>query len=77
MCISNVLVCISGVNDKRTFLYNAVSSLLARSKHFTLHSLAELFILTSTQLLWEEFSHTAITVRRLFTQIFPLLSITP
>ena len=49
--------------------------------HFT--PLADLFIPTPTQLLWEAFSHTAITARRLFihifhyclTHIFPPLSI--
>ena len=35
--------------------YSAVSSPLDRSKHFTLHSLADLFIPTPTQLLWEAF----------------------
>ena len=40
-----------------------------------LHHLADLFIRMSTQLLWEAFSQPTITARRIFTQIFPPLSI--
>ena len=39
------------------------------SKQFTLHPLADLFIPTPFRLLWEAFSHTALTARRLFVQI--------
>ena len=52
------------------FLHRAVSSPLECSKRFTLHPLADLFILTPTWLLWEVFSHAAITVQRIFTHIF-------
>ena len=41
--------------DKGMFLYGAVSSLLDRSKHSTLHALADLFIPTPTRLLREAF----------------------
>ena len=41
------------------FLYSAVSSPLARSKRFTLHPPADLFIPAPTRLLWEAFSHAA------------------
>ena len=40
---------------KVVFLYSAVSSPLDRSKRFTLHALADLFIPTPAGLLWEAF----------------------
>ena len=49
--------------EKVTFLYSAVSRPLDRSKHFTLHSLADLFIPTPTRLLREAFSHAPITCK--------------
>ena len=55
---------------KGTFLYSVTSSLWDCSKSFTLHDLAHLFIPTPFRLLWEAFSHAAITARRLFIQIF-------
>ena len=55
---------------KGMFLYRAVSSPLDRSKRFTLHPLADVFIPTSTRLLLEAFSHAAITVQRVFIHIF-------
>ena len=57
---------------KRTLLYSAVSSLWDCSKHFTLHPLADLFIPTPICLLWEAFSHAAITVQRLIVHISAL-----
>ena len=39
------------------------------SKRFTLHPLADQFILTPTQLLWEAFSHAVITARSLCARI--------
>ena len=48
------------------FIHGAVSSSLDRSKRFTLHPLSNMFIPASNRLLWEEFSHVAITARRLF-----------
>ena len=62
--------------NKYTFLYSTVFTLLDRSKRFTLHTLADQFILAPTRLLWEEFSHAAITVNRLFTDTFPPLPFT-
>ena len=52
---------------KGMFSYSEVSSPSDRSKgkHFTLHPLAELFIPTSTRVLWEAFSHAAITAQGL------------
>ena len=38
------------------YIYSAVSTLLDRSKHFTLHPLAYLFIPAPTRLLWEALS---------------------
>ena len=48
------------------FLYSTMSSQLHHSKPFTLHPLAELFILMPTQLQWKAFSHTVITAQRPF-----------
>ena len=39
----------------------SVSSPLDRSKRFTLHPIADVFIQTPTRLIWEAFSHVAIT----------------
>ena len=46
---------------KGLFLYSVVSSPRDCSKRFTLHPLADLFISTPSRLLWEAFSHAAIT----------------
>ena len=54
---------------KDKFLCNAVSSPQDCSKRFTLHPLANLFIPRPFQLLWEAFSHAAITARRLLFHI--------
>ena len=54
---------------KGMFLYSAVSSQLDHSKRVTLHPLADMFIPTLTRLLWQAFSHAAVTVQRLFTHI--------
>ena len=51
---------------------NAVSSLLERSKHFTLHPLADMFILTPTRLLWKASSRTAIYTTYSFIQLSEL-----
>ena len=50
-------------------LYSTESSPLDRSKRFTLHFLADLFIQTPIQLIWEACSHKAITAQRLFINI--------
>ena len=42
-------------------LYSAVSSPLDRSKRFTFCSLTQMFIATSTRLIWKHSSHAAIT----------------
>ena len=42
-------------------IYSTISSTLDRSKHFTFHPLAELFIPGLTRLLWDEFNQAAIT----------------
>ena len=52
---------------KGTLLYSAVSSLWDRSKRFTLHPLADLFIPRPSQLLWEAFNHAI--ARKLFVHI--------
>ena len=56
------------------FLYSAVSSLLDRSKHFTLHYPADLFIPAPTRRLCEAFRHAAIT-REDYSLTFPPLCI--
>ena len=45
-----------------------------QKNRFTLHPLTDQFIPIPIWLLWDEFSHTAITARRIFTHIFPPLS---
>ena len=55
---------------KGTFLCSAGFSPWDCSKRFTLHPLADLFIPTPSGLLWEAFSHVAITARRLSILIF-------
>ena len=45
------------------------------SKWFTLYSLADLFSLTPSRLLCEASNHPAVSARRLFVNIYPLLSI--
>ena len=53
----------------KSYIYSATSSPLDHSNRFTLHPLP-LFIPTPTPLLWEAFSHAAITaVRKLLTHI--------
>ena len=57
-CISiqhGVLVTVCRLKQKRYVLYSAVSSELDRSKRFTVHPLADLFIPTTTRLHWEAF----------------------
>ena len=61
--------------SKCMFLYSMVPSPWDSSKRFTLHPLAHLFIQTTTQPLWEAFSHATITVQRLFVHIHPPLFI--
>ena len=54
------------------YIHVKVSSYIARYpvlKCFTLHPLADLFIPRPFQLLWEAFSHAAITAQRLFIHI--------
>ena len=60
---------VNALNSRQSFLYSAVSSPWDCSKRFILHPLAEIFIPTPSQLLWEAFSHAAITARRLFVQM--------
>ena len=59
---------------KICFIYSAVYSSSDRSKRFTLHPLAGLFIPAPTRLLWEAFSYAAIT-REDYSLIFPPLSV--
>ena len=57
------------VGRKGTFLYSAVYSRRDYSKRCKLHTLADVLIPTPSRLLWEAFSHAAITPRRLFLHI--------
>ena len=62
-------------NHVQRLVYNAVSNPQDCSKHFTFHSLADLFNWTPSQVLWEAFSHAAINLQRLLMYIYPPLSI--
>ena len=65
----NKLFSIGNKGKGMIFLYSAIYHPMDRSESFTLHTLADLFILSSTQLHWEAFSHAAITAQRIFTHI--------
>ena len=54
--------------------FSAISIPLESSKHCTLNRLADLFIPTPTQLLWEPFDYRAKTIHSHFHQVLSIAS---
>ena len=64
------------IKGKGMSLYSTISNPLDRSKRFTLHPPVNAVHSDANSILWEAFSHTAITAQRLFTRtLLPLSTV--